>query len=152
MNAKPKHPLHIGFSNVCTCMRYKYQAKYIGLRIDLYSSVYPLIFTLETEEQREGVYKFMQNKIKFKNPIENLLEYTDQWVYGKLSNFEYLMVLNNLANRSVIDFSQYPIFPWVISKYQGSLNLKDKVSFRDLTKTVGELETSRLERLKVLIT
>ena len=62
------------------------------------------------------------------------------------------MVLNNLANRSSVDFSQYPIFPWILSKYQNNINLQEKNSFRDLTKHIGELESSRYERLKVLFT
>ena len=36
------------------------------------------------------------------------------------------MVLNNLANRSSVDFSQYPIFPWILSKYQNNINLQEK--------------------------
>ena len=152
MNSKPKDPLHIGFQDVNVCSKYKYQGKYTGLRIDLFSSLWPLLFILETEEQREGIYRFVQNKIKFKNPLENLSEYTDQWVYGKLNNFEYLMVLNNLGNRSSVDFSQYPVFPWVLSRYQSTLNFEDPNCFRDLSKHIGELESSRYERLKVPIT
>jgi hypothetical protein len=149
MNSKPKDPLHINFVDINICTKYKYQAKFNGLRVDLYSSLHPLLFILETEEQREGIYKFMQNKIKFKNPLENLVEYMDQWAYGKLTNFEYLNVLNNLANRTSVDFSQYPIFPWVLTKYQSQVDLQDSSSYRDLSKHIGELESSRLERLKV---
>ena len=74
MNAKPKETIHIGFSDVNICLRYRFLAKHTGIRIDLFSSSYPLIFILETEEQREGIYKFIQNKIKFKNPYENLVD------------------------------------------------------------------------------
>lgn len=152
MNAKPKDPLHVDFQDICFVMRYKYQAKWTGLRIEVYSSHFPLIFILETDEQRENIYKFIQNKIKFKNPSESLVEFTDQWVHGRLSNFEYLMVLNNLANRCSLDFSQYPVFPWVLNKYHSMLNLQDKSCYRDLSKHMGELETSRYQRLKVFIT
>ena len=151
MNSKPKNPLHISFQDIHVCSRYKYQAKNSGLRIDLFSSQWPLVFTLETEEQREGIFKFIQNKVKFKNPLDSLVEYTDQWVYGRINNFEYLMILNTLANRSTVDFSQYPVFPWVISKYQSSISLQEPLSFRDLSKHIGEIESSRLERLKVRV-
>lgn len=149
MNSKPKSPLHISFQDINVCTKYKYQSKSTGLRIDLFSSPWPLIFILETEEQKEGIYKFILNKIKFKNPLEMLAEYTDQWSYGRLTNFEYLMVINNLSNRSTVDFSQYPVFPWIISKYQSVFNLSDPTFFRDLSKHIGELESSRYQRLKV---
>jgi hypothetical protein len=153
MNPKPKAALHIAFQDVSLCSRYKYQSKATGLRFDLFSSHWPLVFILETEEQREGMLKFIMNKVKFRNPIDLLAEFTDQWVYGRLSNFEYLMVCNSLGNRTSVDFSQYPVFPWVISRYQGSsLNLNETNCFRDLGKHVGELESSRLQRLTVRLT
>ena len=37
-----------------------------------------------------------------------------QWLDNKLSNFDYLMLLNIQANRSFNDISQYPVFPWVL--------------------------------------
>jgi Beige/BEACH domain len=150
MNSKPEEPVHIDFQDIRICMRYKYQSKCTGIRVDIYSSIYPLVFILETEEQTKRIFEFMQNKIKFKNPFESLIEYMDMWTYGKITNFEYIMVLNNLANRCCVDFSQYPVFPWIISKYQNQINLLDKNAYRDLTKPIGELETSRYERLKVL--
>jgi factor associated with neutral sphingomyelinase activation len=150
MNPKPKAPLHISFQDISLCSKYRFQSKATGLRLDLFSSPWPLIFILETEEQREGIHKFIMNKVKCKNPMDSLAELTDQWVYGRLNNFEYLMACNQLANRSTVDFSQYPVFPWVLSRYQGSgIQLDDPNVFRDLTKHVGELESSRFQRLTV---
>lgn len=40
-----------------------------------------------------------------------------QWQRGHLSNYQYLLHLNNLADRSCNNLSQYPVFPWVISDY-----------------------------------
>jgi hypothetical protein len=37
----------------------------------------------------------------------NLDEIQRQWVYGNVSNFEYLMHLNSAAYRSFADLSQY---------------------------------------------
>ena len=41
-------------------------------------------------------------------------ELTEKWMQWKISNFEYLMHLNQLAGRSYNDLSQYPVFPWII--------------------------------------
>ena len=43
--------------------------------------------------------------------------YMLQWQRGHLSNFQYLLHLNSLADRSCNDLSQYPVFPWVLSDY-----------------------------------
>ena len=43
--------------------------------------------------------------------------YMLQWQKGHISNYQYMLHLNNLADRSVNDLSQYPVFPWVVSDY-----------------------------------
>lgn len=56
---------------------------------------------------------------------------------------------SSLADRTVQDLTQYPVFPWVISDYESEeLNLNDPKCYRDLTKPVGALNQERLEKLK----
>lgn len=43
-----------------------------------------------------------------------------QWQRGHISNYQYLLHLNNLADRSCNDLSQYPVFPWIIADYSSS--------------------------------
>uniref|UniRef100_A0A8C9F373 FAN protein n=1 Tax=Pavo cristatus TaxID=9049 RepID=A0A8C9F373_PAVCR len=43
--------------------------------------------------------------------------YMLQWQRGHISNYQYLLHLNNLADRSCNDLSQYPVFPWIIADY-----------------------------------
>jgi len=59
----------------------------------------------------------------------NLASVVHKWVYGEISNFDYLMFLNALAGRNFHDPNHYPILPWVMdfSSPNGG--------FRDLTKT-----------------
>lgn len=104
--------------------------------------------------------------------------YMLQWQRGHLSNYEYLLHLNNLADRSCNDLSQYPIFPWVIADYTNKYlggstatgvsavcvflcvqyvirpalrfaDMTDPATFRDLSKPVGALNKERLDRLLV---
>ena len=64
-----------------------------------------------------------------------------------MSNFDYLMVLNDFAGRNYHDLSQYPVFPWVISNYSSTaIDLSDESNFRDLSKPVGA-QTKERERL-----
>ena len=70
---------------------------------------------------------------------------TLKWQNGVVSNFEYLMYLNNLAGRTYNDLTQYPVYPWVIADYTSSnLDLKDNKIYRDLSKPIGALNEDRL--------
>ena len=66
--------------------------------------------------------------------------FTDLWVRDRLSNFDYLMTLNTYAQRSFMDLTQYPVFPWVIKDYESEkLDLLKPDTFRDLSKPIGAL-------------
>lgn len=76
-----------------------------------------------------------------RRPSENhMMEHTAesymlQWQRGLLSNYQYLLHLNNLADRSCNDLSQYPIFPWVLNDYSSAQlgGSKETHSFTDMT-------------------
>lgn len=59
----------------------------------------------------------------------DLASIVQQWVYREISNFDYLMMLNQLAGRTTNDPNHYPILPWVTDFASPSS------SRRDLTKT-----------------
>ena len=46
---------------------------------------------------------------------------TSRWQSGELSNFGYLMALNTFAGRSYNDFTQYPVFPWLLADYDSDV-------------------------------
>ncbi|RXN06086.1 FAN protein [Labeo rohita] len=123
---------------------------YPGLEVfctenDLCSDIYLKFYsTKERDELYYYIATFLENHI-----VECTAEsYMLQWQRGHISNYQYLLHLNNLADRSVNDLSQYPVFPWVISDYNSTqLDLLNPASFRDLSKPIGALNTERLERL-----
>ena len=80
----------------------------------------------------------------------NKNNFTQMWLNYQISNFEYLMILNELSSRNFKDMTQYPIFPWVISQYmQKELDLSDLSNFRDLSKCMGLLGSKeRLEQIE----
>jgi len=53
-----------------------------------------------------------------------------KWVYGELSNLEYLLFLNRLAGRTTNDPNHYPIVPWTMD-----FSSPGDAGFRDLTRT-----------------
>ena len=79
-----------------------------------------LYLTFEDEKKRDLFYHRLvidqQEKLTNLNNVsqENMLQ---KWRYGAISNFEYLMYLNNMADRSFNDLTQYPVFPWFVLNY-----------------------------------
>ena len=63
------------------------------------------------------------------NAIPDLPELVQAWMLGDLSNFDYLMALNELAGRRLYDPNHHPILPWVTDFRSPNSG------FRDLTKS-----------------
>jgi len=77
--------------------------------------------------------------------IENA---TRRWIRREISNFDYIMILNEAAGRTYHDITQFPVFPWIVSDFSSkSLDLKDPRSFRNLAKPVGALNSERLKQI-----
>ena len=71
-------------------------------------------------------YLFNSKKNK-KNKKFKLSKILTKWKEWKITNFELLMWLNIFGNRSYNDISQYPIFPWILSKYEDPLKFEQKI-------------------------
>ncbi|KRT79709.1 WD40 domain-containing protein [Oryctes borbonicus] len=71
-----------------------------------------------------------------------------KWQNGIVSNYDYLLYINSLGDRTINDLTQYPVFPWLLSDYKSSsIDLNDPNLYRDLSKPVGALNPARLEKL-----
>lgn len=71
---------------------------------------------------------------------------TRKWQNREMSNFAYLQLLNQHANRTPNDVTQYPVFPWVLADYTSQiLDLSKKASYRDLSLPMGALTPARRE-------
>ena len=80
---------------------------------------------------------FNYYKLKYKQAIinpEKFLKYSRKlWSKNKISNYDYLMLINILANRSLNVLSQYFIFPRILNNFSKStLNYLNKSIYRDL--------------------
>ena len=77
--------------------------------------------------------------------IENA---TQRWIHREISNFDYIMILNEAAGRTYHDITQFPVFPWIVSDFSSTvLDLTDPRSFRNLAKPVGALNSERLKQI-----
>ena len=90
--------------------------------------------------QKLGPY-FTSNTLFFTS-LENVEK---MWLKGELSTMDYLLYLNAKSGRSFTDFSQYPVFPWIVADYRDKEFPK---AIRDLSKPMGMLSESRAEMFK----
>lgn len=66
------------------------------------------------------------------------------WQERRLSNAAYLMALNTVAGRTHNDFTQYPVFPWVLAQYDADeLDLAAPDTFRALDRPMGAQTAER---------
>ncbi|XP_059177042.1 protein FAN-like [Physella acuta] len=107
-----------------------------------------LFIAFKTEEARNQLYENIMNSSDLCLDDTRQEDMTLKWVNGVISNYDYLLYLNSLADRSFNDLSQYPVMPWVIQDYTSqSLDLNNEEVYRDLSKPIGALNTERLERI-----
>ena len=98
---------------------------------------------------------YLQQTVKFiskpeSTPLDflNAMNATENWEHGKISNFQYLMLVNFAAGRTFCDTSIYPIFPWVISDFTSEkLDLQDSSVYRDLRKIIGSTTEEKMDEL-----
>ena len=78
-----------------------------------------------------------------KNSNDYSIEYfLNQWKENKISNLEYTMWLNFFSNRSLRDITQYPVFPWILQKYELNQSLITNPVIRDFNLPIGLMELS----------
>ena len=83
--------------------------------------------------------KIRINKNEFYNKglIEKAIlinELSQNWTKNKVSNYDYILILNILSERSLINLSQYMIFPLIICNFiKPVLNPLNKSIYRDLS-------------------
>lgn len=119
-----------------------------GLEVFMKDSNEANFFVFDCEESRNNLLEILSKQDYVDLVDSKQSNMTLKWQNGAISNYEYLLYLNNEANRTFNNLSQYPVFPWVLADYQSkTLNLNDPVTFRDLSKPVGALNEKRLNNI-----
>lgn len=127
---------------------YKRRWRLRNLGFEVFTSGNKSIFlAFNTENERDFAFgkltKLVSPECETENSVENM---TLKWQLRQISNFDYLLYLNSAAYRTFSDFTQYPVFPWVLSCYDSPiLDLSEPKNFRDLSKPIGALNSNRLE-------
>lgn len=115
--------------------RYQHQEKAFEVFLDTNQS---LFFCLQNQEDLKEICDIFCDKIIQPPDHNKLLILTNQWRDGLLTNWEYLMSLNQIAGRTYNDLMQYPVFPWILSNYTSNvLDLNDIKNYRKLDKPIA---------------
>ncbi|KAL3859053.1 hypothetical protein ACJMK2_009289 [Sinanodonta woodiana] len=143
--------IKIKLKEVTRIIKRRFLLKQIGLEIFCKDgSTFPhLYLSLKSQQDRDVLYEklIQQSDVMIEDPGPE--DWTLRWQNGFVSNYEYLLYLNSLADRSFNDLTQYPVMPWVIQDYTSTtLDLNNPDTFRDLSKPIGALNEERLERIK----
>jgi len=119
--------------------------------IELISKDYTCyLFAFDTVNLRDLFIEVLSNSnvpiTKTLNTKE-LTELSKKWIDGSISNFDYLLNLNTLSGRSWNDFTQYPIFPWIIKNYKTErLDLSNPNYYRDLSLPIFAQEKTQQDQ------
>ncbi|KAJ8939230.1 hypothetical protein NQ318_015188 [Aromia moschata] len=146
-----QHPvIKIPLNSINRIVKRRFLLQHIGLEIycNENSSNPHIYLSFKNQKLRDNLYDnlLQQPELNLKEIEQDVI--TLQWQNGIISNYEYLLYINSLGDRTVNDLTQYPVFPWVISNYSSDeLDLTNPENYRDLSKPVGALNAARLERL-----
>lgn len=128
-----------------------FKRRYMLMRkgLEFWTEDESIYLAFRSSEERDLVYDKLMLYIEDAETEESLMHYTEQWVKGEMSNFDYLMKLNYHSYRSPSDLTQYPVMPWILKDYESAaLDITNPNSFRDLSKPMGALNEDRLAEYK----
>ncbi|KAK6184595.1 hypothetical protein SNE40_007040 [Patella caerulea] len=142
--------LKIRLKDITRVIRRRFLLRQLGLEIycNDKAQLAHLYLSFKTEEDRNDLYEKMLLIPDLELEDWGQEDMALKWQSGHISNYDYLLYLNSMADRSFNDLTQYPVMPWVISDYTSStLDLNNISTFRDLSKPIGALNSERLERI-----
>lgn len=150
-NVEPWPHIKINLCDVKRAIRRRFLLRQVGL--ELYCSensvLKHLFLSFKTQQERDELYKQLVNQEALRLEDSGQENMTLLWQTGIISNYDYLLYINSLADRSFNDLTQYPVFPWVIGDYKSNtLDLSSPSSYRDLSRPLGALSEVRLRKLK----
>ncbi|XP_055844973.1 protein FAN-like isoform X2 [Episyrphus balteatus] len=147
-NIQSEPVIKIKLDSVTSFTKRRFLLRHIGLEI-YWNHNQHLYVSFKNVIDRNNFISLVEEQSDFKPPNIEQHSMTLKWQNRLISNYQYLLYLNGLADRSFKDLTQYPVFPWVITDYTSeTLNLNDESIYRDLKKPIGALNAERLKRLK----
>jgi len=76
--------------------------------LEVYTKKKSYFFTFESVQERENIYKVLIERLGKEFDSQKRLEHVmEQWQKKEISNYEYLLFLNEAADRTFSDLTQY---------------------------------------------
>ncbi|CAG9825349.1 unnamed protein product, partial [Phaedon cochleariae] len=149
-NKMGEYPVKIDLKSIKQIVKRRFLLRHIGLEIycNENSAMPHAYFSFRNQAMRDTIFDqlLQQPELRMNEIQQDVM--TLQWQNGVISNYDYLLYINSLGDRTINDLTQYPVFPWIISNYVSKeLDLDDPDNYRDLSKPVGALNDARLQRL-----
>lgn len=139
-----KH-VDLPYKDIMFICKRNFQHEKIGAEVFI-NNKYGYFFTFTGHKNRHKFLDELRNKKL--EVLENIDKFTQQWKYGRISNYEYLFWVNMIAGRSFNNLAQYPIFPWVIQDYTSpAIDFNRNDTYRNLELPMGALNPQRLDAL-----
>ena len=112
----------------------KFLYSWISLEIFMKNG-YSYLFNFFSEETNKEILDLLKN---YGIPvIKNIKEYFDneefakKWKEGKISTYNYLLLLNKFSSRTYNDCNQYPIMPWIYLENMQTRDFDIPMSIQD---------------------
>lgn len=111
-------------------LRRRYELVYGAIEIEAVNETF--YFNFKDPSDRNEFYNAL---VKYVGPNcfteKKLEQVTELWKNRLMSNFDYLMSINYIAQRSLNDFTQYPVMPWLIIDFDSeTIDIEDPKIYR----------------------
>lgn len=98
-------------------LKRRYELAYGAIEIETPKETF--YFNFKDPGDRNDFYNALIKHVRSSCFTEKTLnQVTELWKNRMMTNFDYLMNINYIAQRSFNDFTQYPVFPWLIIDFQ----------------------------------
>ncbi len=87
-------------------------------------------------DEFKNIIGYLPGKRSFFGGGKSINDLIKLWSTFQISNYEFLMWLNLYSNRSYSDILQYPIFPWIVTKFDED-NIRLEKDIRDFSLPMG---------------
>lgn len=145
-NAVDREPVRLSCADITEIWPRRHQHRNVGLEF-YQAERRSVLFVFGGGEtaadvcaEREQLVRFFADKVVQPGAADDakLVALTKHWSEGDLTNWEYLMQLNQISGRTFQDLMQYPVLPWVLADYTSAvLDLNDAAAFRRLDRPIA---------------
>ena len=129
-NKKKDKTVVILFNEIEEIVERRFLLMWIGIEIYLTNGK-SYFFNLLTKTEAGKFMSFteknptLKNLIHKKNYFSKQKQITLAWQTNQISTYEYLLLINKYSSRSFNELNQYPVFPWLLTKYKYLIELNN---------------------------